>query len=500
MAIIQVNDLTFSYDTNHENIFENVSFTIDTDWKLGFVARNGRGKTTFLNLLMGKYEYSGKIITNTRFLYFPADVNEKEYSVVTVDLMEKYYPGREFWRVCMELNELDMDTELLYREFGTLSYGERTRVMLSYLFAGEHDFLLLDEPTNHLDVQSRDIVKKYLQAKKGFILVSHEREVLDACVDHVLVINKTSIEVFKGNFSSWYENKERRDQYEMERNESLKKDIGRLTESALRTQKWAEHVENTKIHFDPAKEPDRFIDTRAYIGEKSRRMQMRRKNVERRINREIEEKQSLLKNIETTAALKIYPLEFHDRRLISLSNLAIGYDKKILTNPLNFEIMKGDRVAICGQNGCGKSTLLKTIMGEIPPVEGEVIMSPALKISYVMQSADVMSGTLRQYADEHGLDYTIFLSILRQLDFSREQFEKRIEEYSQGQKKKVAIAGSLCERAHLYIWDEPLNYIDVFSRMQIEKLLLDFKPTMIFVEHDNTFTDKIATARLDMKG
>ena len=186
--------------------------------------------------------------------------------------------------------------------------------------------------------------------------------------------------------------------------------------------------------------------------------------------------------------------------MISLSNLAIGYDKKILTNPLNFEIMKGDRVAICGQNGCGKSTLLKTIMGEIPPVEGEVIMSPALKISYVMQSADSMSGTLRQYADEHGLDYTIFLSVLRQLDFSREQFEKRIEEYSQGQKKKVAIAGSLCEKAHLYVWDEPLNYIDVFSRMQIEKLLLDFKPTMIFVEHDNAFTDKIATARLDMKG
>lgn len=114
--------------------------------------------------------------------------------------MEDWKAGVESWRVLCELEKVDMDAELLYRPFGTLSFGERTRVMLAVLFSGENDFLLIDEPTNHLDQDAREIIKKYLASKKGFILVSHDRDLLDACIDHVLVLNRASIEVQSGNF------------------------------------------------------------------------------------------------------------------------------------------------------------------------------------------------------------------------------------------------------------------------------------------------------------
>ena len=120
-------------------------------------------------------------------------------------------------------------------------------------------------------------------------------------------------------------------------------------------------------------------------------------------------------------------------------------------------------------------------------------MNKQLKISYVQQNTESLSGSLVEYAGKYGIDLSLFLAILRKLDFSRSQFEKDILFFSEGQKKKVLIARSLCEKVHLYIWDEPLNFIDLISRMQIEKLILEYKPTIIFVEHDKFFTDNIAT-------
>ena len=228
MAQINVSNLTFGYEGSYDTIFENVSFSIDTSWKLGFVGRNGKGKTTFLQLLLGKYEYQGAITRSVVFDYFPYPVKQKDLERTAAELMEDWKAGVESWRVLCELEKVDMDAELLYRPFGTLSFGERTRVMLAVLFSGENDFLLIDEPTNHLDQDAREIIKKYLASKKGFILVSHDRDLLDACIDHVLVLNRASIEVQSGNFSSWWENKEKADNFARMEHEKHVKEIGKL--------------------------------------------------------------------------------------------------------------------------------------------------------------------------------------------------------------------------------------------------------------------------------
>ena len=232
MAQINVMNLTFHYEGSYDNVFENVSFTIDTDWKLGFIGRNGKGKTTFLNLLLGKYEHQGIISSTECFDYFPCQIQKDMEKENTIDVVEQMAPDYELWKICRELELLKANGEILYRSYETLSYGERTKVMLAVLFSRDHHFLLIDEPTNHLDIPTRKILRDYLNQKKGYLLVSHDRWLLDECIDHVLVLNRTSISVEKGNFSTWWENKERRDAFEQSENEKLKKEIGKLEASA----------------------------------------------------------------------------------------------------------------------------------------------------------------------------------------------------------------------------------------------------------------------------
>ena len=131
-------------------------------------------------------------------------------------------------------------------------------------------------------------------------------------------------------------------------------------------------------------------------------------------------------------------------------------------------------------------------------ITGELTVAGGLKVSYINQDTSHLKGTLAEYAEENGLDYSLFLSLLHQLDFERVQFTKRMENYSEGQKKKVLIAASLLTSAHLYIWDEPLHYIDVFSRMQIEKLIQQYKPTMLVVEHDVRFRENLGTGTVEL--
>lgn len=502
MAQINVTNLTFAYEGSFDNIFENVSFSIDTNWKLGFVGRNGKGKTTFLNLLLGKYEYSGSISSSTVFDYFPYYVSSEWLNLPAIDFMEDLKAGCEAWRVICELDLLSENAEILYRPFHTLSLGERTKVLLAVLFSGENDFLLIDEPTNHLDQEARETVKKYLSAKKGFILISHDRDLLDACVDHILVLNRQTIEVQTGNFSSWWENKRRKDQFAQAENEKHLKEIGKLKKAADQASRWAEKSESTKIGFDPVKEHDRGKGTRSYIGAKTKKMQSRVTQLKNRISHEIEEKEGLLVDLEQPVDLKVMPLIHHKKTLINARELSLQYvnaSAPVIKN-LTFSLQQGDRIALHGPNGCGKSTLIKRILQKatdepnLPILEtGVCETASGLIISYVNQDTSMLKGSIANFCKEHALDESLFCAILRQLDFERVQFAKNMEDYSAGQKKKVLLAASLLTPAHLYIWDEPLNFIDVFSRMQIEKLLLTYQPTMLFVEHDVRFREKIAT-------
>lgn len=152
MSLINVQNLTFAYDGSYENVFENVSFQLDTDWKTGLVGRNGRGKTTFLRLLTGEYEYSGKITASVEFTYFPFDVMNKERLVL--EILSDVCPNSEDWEIIREFSYLQIEPDVLYSPFSNLSNGEQTKVLIAGLFLRDNNFLLIDEPTNHLDISA----------------------------------------------------------------------------------------------------------------------------------------------------------------------------------------------------------------------------------------------------------------------------------------------------------------------------------------------------------
>ena len=483
MSLIQVSNLTFAYDGSYDTIFDNVSFQLDTNWRLGFTGRNGWGKTTFLKLLMGKFPYRGSISSSVSFSYFPYEIGDR--SALAVEVVEEIYPDYQYWQLAREMNLLQLDEDALYRPFETLSNGEQTKLLLAVLFLRENNFLLIDEPTNHLDIQGRELVSRYLSGKKGFILVSHDRAFLDGCVDHILSINRTNLEVCRGNFSSWYENKQRQDAFELAENEKLKREIHRLEETAREKASWSDRAEAAKI--------GNHVFDRGYVGHKAEKMMARSKAIEKRQRSALEEKAGLLKNIERSDTLKIFQTPFHTKRLVSLRDIAVRYGEKTVCEGITFDIQQGDRIALQGPNGSGKSSIIKLICGEVIPHTGEIRTGTGLSVSYVPQDTSGLQGKLSDFARQSGVEESLFLAMLAKLDVSKDQMEKDMSALSAGQKKKVLLARSICQPGHLHIWDEPMNYIDVISRMQIEELLIKFQPTIVFVEHDKMFCEHIAT-------
>ena len=488
MSLISINNLTFGYDGSYNNIFENVSFNIDTDWKLGLIGRNGKGKTTFLNLLQNKYEYKGTISKNVDVDYFPFEVKDKEK--LAIEIVNDIAPNVQDWEIIKELNLLNTDAEILYRTFNLLSGGEQVKILLISLFLKDNNFLLIDEPTNHLDIETRNNLINYLERKKGFIVVSHDRNFLDKIVDHIISINNTNIEIQKGNFSSWKANKDKQDNFEMVQNEKLSKDINKLEVASRNTAKWSNEVERSKYKTNNS---EKTID-RGYLGHKSAKMMKKSKVMEQRIQKAIDEKTNLLKNIDRNDTLKIIPLTSNKTSsLISVNKLQIKYNNELIFKPISFEVNNGDRIAIIGKNGAGKSSVLKLILGQNIQYDGEINIANNIKTSYVSQSTEYLKGSLKDFVYNNEIDESIFKAMLVKMGLSQSDFDTNIQYMSEGQKKKVLIAKSISEQANIYIWDEPLNYIDILTREQIEDAILKYKPTLIFVEHDETFIEKVAT-------
>ncbi|MDR1018071.1 MAG: ATP-binding cassette domain-containing protein [Lachnospiraceae bacterium] len=551
MSLISIQNLTFSYPNEATDVFKDVNLNIDTSWKLGLVGRNGRGKTTLLNLLMGKYEYSGRINVPLNIQYFPFEVTDK--GNLALFAIQEIFPDIEEWRVKKECNLLELKEDSLYLPFSSLSFGERTKLMLAALFSLDDTFLLIDEPTNHLDIHGRGILASYLNSKSGFILVSHDRWVLDKCVDHIISINKEDISVSKGNFSTWEQQKTKVDQLNIANDEKLRKDIGRLTNSTRRASSWSDKTEKSKLHA-----PDR-----GFMGHKAAKMMSKAKNIEDRRNKALEDKKGLLNNIETTEKLQMFPLEYSKSNISYAHNLQIKYGDKTIFALLNFEINNGDRIALVGNNGSGKSSILKLILHRainnnavinnidfdilkdeyklnnsaqfadynfgIDKIDtsqsnkkntdyikedltdelnvlkkqmnynGDFSVSGGLKIAYLSQNTKFLIGNMEEYIEKLGIEKSLFYTVLSGMYFEEKDFNKNMEDLSEGQRKKVALASNLCQKAHLYIWDEPLNYIDILSRKQIEDLILTSKPTIIFVEHDKEFIEIVSNKIVEIK-
>lgn len=472
MSIIMADGLGFSYPSSISPVFEDLNFSADSSWKTGLVGANGSGKTTLFKLLCGELPYSGRLQTSLKFVRFPFEVGCKPVYALADELPE----GWEFYR---ELSLLGLPEDICARSFDELSGGERTKVMLAALFCSSA-FPLIDEPTDSLDMAGRRRLAEYLKTKRGYIVASHDRAFLNACTDHTLFLSDEGAQIVGGNYSVW---KEERDRYLHDvagKKRKLEREAEKMTEAARLTANWARSAEREKYGGG---------GDRGFLGAKAARIMKRSKVSTARKERAAENARELARALpEEGIKLAIEPLICRKQCLFSLHDFSLTVGGRRLFDGFNMNMMRGERIAVMGGNGCGKSTLLN-----------HIAQNAAGTVSYVSQHCDDVVGTPSEYAARFGIAEGDFNSMLAKLGFASCDYGRDASSLSMGQRKKLALARSLMQRAHLYIWDEPLNYLDITARELIEEAAASSDATMIFVEHDAQFVKNAATRTVELQ-
>lgn len=528
MSKILLSEMDFYYAEYFNPVFEQVNLVLDTDWRLGLTGRNGRGKTTFLKLLKGELEpVKGMIVKDAAMEYYPYEY-ETKYTV-TMDVLkeiignlksqedamesllsrptganlDKYGEIQELYaeaggyqmegRIKKELHLMGLPEELLSREFAVLSGGERAKILMIALFLRPNTFILMDEPTNHLDIRGKQAIAAYLKQKSGFLAVSHDRQLLDEVADHILAINKTNIELEKGNYSSWRENTDKKEAYEFRTRTRLEKEIAALEKGAVVRRNWAGIAEKEK---NPYKTNNRGNSSRAA------KFMRQAKTAEQEAREDISRKKELLKNYETVPELGTFGQAQASltepegsRLLLEIDRLTFGHGDFLLFQNFSMRISEGERIWIKGANGVGKSTLLRLIGGELESDSVKCEADVTRSVSY--QEPLWQEGCAREKIKDEA-QWERFLMICACLDITEGMLKRPIQTYSSGEKKKADVARALSEENSLLLLDEPLNYMDVYFREQLEKAVLALHPTLVFVEHDERFGSRVATRAMNL--
>ncbi len=504
--MVEINVKNLSKSFGDKTIFDNVSFQVMENDKVGFIGRNGTGKSTIFKILQGsETPDKGQIYVNPSIGYlsqipnYPNKTGEeviwlafKEVEDISSrlrnleekmsnpnenldDLMKKYgilmekFENLDGYGIQTKIDKvvsgLNINKDLLEHDFDSLSGGEKTKIMLAKLLLEEPKVLLLDEPTNHLDLDSMEWLENYLKKFNGtVVVVSHDRYFLDQVTNKILELTPDGVEEFGGNYSYYTVEKEKRYLNKLKSYLTQQQQIGRMQEQV-----------------------DRFLASNSEgLHRKAHEIERRIERIEK-LDKPILQRKSMSMNLDMQHRSGNRVLEFND--------LSYGYED-FLFEDISGEILFKDSIGIIGKNGCGKSTLIKLLLGEIEPIDGEIKEGSNLKIGYLDQNLkfdDENQTVLDYYEQENGVSMQQARNSLAKMLFTGNDVFKKLRVLSGGERSRLKLASIMQKKPNFLVLDEPTNHLDLNSREVLENQLIDFDGTILFVSHDRYFLNKLAT-------
>ena len=507
MISISCENISLSFGEN--DILSNVSFSLNDGDKLGIIGVNGAGKSSLFSIITGNYEassgavYIGKglkvgllkqnivyessrtILDEAYSTFSHLIEDEKELELLRInaektgsELDAKRYisaqeeftknGGYEFRGRCKGiLKNLGLDETLWDKSVSSLSGGQKTRLSLTCLLLSDPDILMLDEPTNHLDFASMFWLENYLKSsKKSVLIISHDRYFLDSVVNNILEIEHGKAKLYKGNYTA-YQQKKKTDREIQERHyQNQQKEIKRIEAYIEQQRRW-----NRERNIIAAESRQKMLD----------RMEKLDKPME----------------LPHTVRMKFESSGESGNDVLSVNRLCKAYPSKKLFSDLTFQIKKGQRLFICGDNGCGKSTLIKILANRTYPDSGSVNYGSNVKIGYYdqeNQDLNPQNTVLDEIWNSYpNLTQTEIRNTLALFLFKGEDVLKEVSKLSGGEKARLTLSKLMLSKMNLLILDEPTNHLDINSREILENAISDFDGTVIAVSHDRYFVNKLAT-------
>lgn len=514
---MKIENLCMSFGT--QTIFDNISFQINNNDKVGIIGVNGAGKSTLFNILLGNITPdAGNITLNSKIKlgYLPQvimdDASNEEETVFEYLLegrpikklkeelnslyeaianLDNEYEVKKYYKKINRVSELleyydeynaessllkiisgmNIDDNLLDLKLKNISGGQKSKVAFARLLYSNPEIMLLDEPTNHLDLDTKDYIINYLKNYHGIILViSHDIEFLNEVTKKTLYVDKIkhNVEMYNGNYEKYIKIKNERD--------LAKK---RLYE---RQQK-----EEEKLKCIIAK----------YIRGNEKKANIAKDRIKKLEKLESEKVELEKKNKYTKFNMKINRPSYSIP--IKCNNLTFGYDEEnLLYENLNFDLSRGEKLLVVGENGIGKTTLLRLIMGYLKPLEGNIEITEKTDIAYYAQEHEILEPNktiLENFANFGLADYEI-RRMLGSFLFSGDDIFKKVEVLSPGERSRVALAKISLTGANTLLLDEPTNHLDPMTQLIISDTFKNYEGTMLLVSHNLDFVDNLNINRM----